>query len=79
MGPTSASCGGFQLIIAVISVTDQVSAMIPLQKFCGMIPVLCRLIFNANQGLKSRAHKAAAMRPKICKNRPVRERTVEAV
>jgi len=34
---------------------------------------------NANQGLKTSVPKAAAMRPKICRSRPVRERTVEAV
>ena len=36
-------------------------------------------IADANQGLKTSVPKAAAMRPKICRSRPVRERTVEAV
>ncbi len=34
---------------------------------------------NANQGLKTSVPKAAAMRPKICRSRPVMERIVEAV
>ena len=37
------------------------------------------LIVNANQGLKTSVPKAAAMRPKICRSRPVMERIVEAV
>lgn len=34
---------------------------------------------DVNQGLKIKETKAAARRPKMCRSRPVSERTIEAV